>query len=360
MTAASSRVVVITGASAGVGRATAHAFASEGASIGLIARDRERLDAARQEVERLGGRGLVLVGDVADARRVEEAASEVEREFGPIDVWVNNAMTSVFSSFKEMTPEEFRRVTEVTYLGAVHGTMAALKRMLPRDRGMVIQVGSALSERSIPLQSAYCGAKHGMRGFTDSIRCELIHAKSRVHLTMVQLPAMNTPQFDWVESRLPNRPQPVPPIYQPEVAANAIVWASHHRRREIYVGLPTVKAMWGNKFIAGLLDLYLGLTGYKSQQTGEPERPDRPANLWESVPGPYGAHGRFDARSTAFSTQVWLSEHRWGLGILLAGSITAATLFSRSRSRHAGHRCGKSWRPARSKSSGPQWQPRAR
>ncbi|MBU5635226.1 SDR family oxidoreductase [Geomonas sp. Red69] len=331
MNGTSGRVVVITGASAGLGRATARAFAREGAHIGLFARNRERLEAAREEVERLGGKALVLVGDVADARRVEEAADEVEREFGPIDVWVNNAMTSVFSSFKEMTAEEFRRVTEVTYLGAVHGTMAALKRMLPRNRGMVIQVGSALSDRSIPLQSAYCGAKHGMRGFTDSIRCELIHEKSRVHLTMVQLPAMNTPQFDWVESRLPNRPQPVPPIYQPEVAADTIVWASHRRRREIYVGLPTLKAMWGNKVARGLLDLYLGLTGYKSQQTDEPERPDRAANLWESVPGPYGAHGRFDARSKGFSTQVWLSQRKWGLGALVAGTIAAAAVFSAAR-----------------------------
>ncbi|MBJ6748965.1 SDR family oxidoreductase [Geomonas anaerohicana] len=327
------RVVVVTGASAGLGRAIAQAFAREGASIGLFARNRERLEATKLEVEQLGGKALVLVGDVADAQRVEDAAEEVEREFGPIDVWVNNAMTSVFSPFNQMTPEEFRRVTEVTYLGAVHGTMAALKRMLPRNRGKVIQVGSALSDRSIPLQSAYCGAKHGMRGFTDSIRCELIHEKSRVHITMVQLPAMNTPQFDWVESRLPNRPQPVPPIYQPEVAADAIVWASHHRRREIYVGLPTVKAMWGNKFIRGLLDVYLGRTGYKSQQTDEPERPDRPANLWQTVPGPYTAHGRFDARSKGVSPQVWLSEHKWGVAALLAGSavFTAALCSARRR-----------------------------
>ncbi|MBJ6801999.1 SDR family oxidoreductase [Geomonas propionica] len=333
MTSAKKRVVVVTGASAGLGRSIAQAFACEGASIGLFARNSERLEAARDEVERLGGKGLVLVGDVADPQRVEEAAAEVEREFGPIDVWVNNAMTSVFSPFNQMTPEEFRRVTEVTYLGAVHGTMAALKRMLPRDRGMVIQVGSALSDRSIPLQSAYCGAKHGMRGFTDSIRCELIHQKSRVHITMVQLPAMNTPQFDWVESRLPNRPQPVPPIYQPEVAADTIVWASHHRRREIYVGLPTLKAMWGNKVARGLLDLYLGLTGYKSQQTDEPERPDRPANLWQTVPGPYTAHGRFDARSKGFSAQVWLSEHKWALGALVAGGLAAGVAFSRARRR---------------------------
>ncbi|WP_129125374.1 SDR family oxidoreductase [Geomonas oryzae] len=331
MKASSSRIVVITGASAGVGRATAQAFAREGARIGLFARNRERLEAARDEVERLGGQALVLVGDVADAKRMEEAAAEVEREFGPIEVWVNNAMTSVFSPFEEMTPEEFRRVTEVTYLGAVHGTMAALKRMLPRDDGVIIQVGSALSDRSIPLQSAYCGAKHAMRGFTDSIRCELIHRKSRVRMTMVQLPAMNTPQFDWVKSRLPNRPQPVPPIYQPDVAAEAIVWASKHRRREIYVGAPTVQAMWGNKFIPGLLDLYLGLTGYKSQQTNEPERPDRPTNLWESVPGPYHAHGRFDARAKSSSIQVWLCENKWSLGILLTGCAAAVAAFAQAR-----------------------------
>ena len=338
------RVVVITGASAGVGRATAQAFAREGARIGLFARNLERLEAAREEVERLGGKALVLVGDVADAERVEEAAAEVEREFGPIDVWVNNAMTSVFSPFDAMTSEEFRRVTEVTYLGAVHGTMAALKRMLPRDDGIIIQVGSALSERSIPLQSAYCGAKHGMRGFTDSIRCELLHRKSRVRMTMVQLPAMNTPQFDWVESRLPNRPQPVPPIFQPDVAARAIVWASKHRRREIYVGMPTVQAMWGNKFIPGLIDRYLGRTGYRSQQTDEPERADRPANLWESVPGPYAAHGRFDARAKSTSVEVWISENKWGLGIMVAGCAMAAVAFvqargtSQSRSRLFWHR----------------------
>ncbi|TSK07059.1 MAG: SDR family oxidoreductase [Geobacter sp.] len=329
----SGRVVVITGASAGVGRATAQAFAREGACIGLFARNLERLEAAREEVERLGGKALVLVGDVADSGRIEEAATEVERVFGPIDVWVNNAMTSVFSPFDAMTPEEFKRVTEVTYLGAVHGTMAALKRMLPRDDGIIIQVGSALADRSIPLQSAYCGAKHGMRGFTDSIRCELLHRKSRVRMTMVQLPAMNTPQFDWVKSRLPNRPQPVPPIFQPDVAASAIVWASHHRRREIYVGMPTVKAMWGNKFIPGLIDRYLGRTGYRSQQTDEPERADRPANLWESVPGPYAAHGRFDARAKSTSAQVWISENKWGLGFMLAGCAMAAAAFAEAREK---------------------------
>lgn len=331
MTDSETRNVVITGASAGLGRAIAHAFAGEGACIGLIARNRERLEAARAEVERLGGKGVVLVADVADPQAVEQAAALMEQEFGPIDVWVNNAMTSVFSPFEQMTPEEFRRVTEVTYLGAVHGTMSALKRMLPRDRGMVIQVGSALSDRSIPLQSAYCGAKHGMRGFTDSIRCELIHSKSRVHLTMVQLPAMNTPQFAWVKSRLPNKPQPVPPIFQPEVAADAILWASHHRRREIYVGMPTVKAMWGNKLVAGFADWYLGRTGYRSQQTGEPEDPNRPSNLWESVPGPFGAHGSFDDRAKGSSPQVWLVQNKWALFTITAGFAAGAALGAKAR-----------------------------
>ena len=331
MTDSKTRNVVITGASAGLGRAIAHAFACEGAAIGLIARNRERLEAARSEVERLGGKGVVLVADVADPQQVEQAAARMEQEFGPIDVWVNNAMASVFSPFDQMTPEEFRRVTEVTYLGAVHGTMSALKRMLPRDRGMVIQVGSALSDRSIPLQSAYCGAKHGMRGFTDSIRCELIHSKSRVHLTMVQLPAMNTPQFAWVKSRLPNKPQPVPPIFQPEVAADAILWASHHRRREIYVGMPTVKAMWGNKLAAGFADWYLGLTGYRSQQTGEPEDPDRPSNLWESVPGPFGAHGSFDDQAKGSSPQVWLVQNKWALCTIAAGLAAGVALGAKAK-----------------------------
>lgn len=314
----SARTVVITGASAGVGRAAARAFAREGARIALVSRNEERLETARLEVERLGGRALVLVADVADAAQVEEAAARAESELGPIDVWVNNAMTSVFSPFVEMTPEEFKRVTEVTYLGAVHGTMSALRRMLPRDRGHIVQVGSALAYRSIPLQSAYCGAKHAMRGFTDSIRCELYHEGSRVRISMVQLPAMNTPQFEWVKSRLPNRPQPVPPIFQPEVAADAIVWVSRHPRREIWVGMPTAKAILGNKVIPGLLDRYLGETGYDAQQTGEPEPPGRPDNLWESVPGPFGAHGRFDRRAQGASEQFRWVRRKRAVAALLA------------------------------------------
>lgn len=326
MDARQERTVVITGASAGLGRATARAFAREGARIGLLSRDKERLETARLEVEQLGGRAMVLVADVADAGAVEQAAELVELEYGPIDVWVNNAMTSVFSPFSQMSPEEFRRVTEVSYLGVVYGTMSALRRMLPRDRGTVVQVGSALSDRSIPLQAAYCGAKHGIRGFTDSIRCELAHDRSNVHITMVQLPAMNTPQFEWVKSRLPNKPQPVPPIFQPEVAADAIVWASRRRRREVYVGMPTVKAMWGNKFIPGLLDRYLGRTGYTSQQTGQPEEPDRPSNLWQTVPGEFAAHGSFDDRARKRSPALWFVKRKYLLAGLAVGCAAAAAV----------------------------------
>jgi NAD(P)-dependent dehydrogenase (short-subunit alcohol dehydrogenase family) len=239
-----SDVVVITGASAGVGRATAWEFAKRGARIGLLARGQEGLDATCREVQTLGGKALAIPTDVADADQVEAAAAQVERELGPIRVWVNNAMATVFSPVKETTPEEFKRSTEVTYLGAVYGTMSALKRMLPRDSGSIVQVGSALVYRSIPLQAAYCGAKHGLKGFTDSLRTELLHDGSHIHLTMVQLPALNTPQFSWSKTRMPRQPQPVPPIFQPEVAAEAIVWAAYHKRREVYVGMPTVKAIW--------------------------------------------------------------------------------------------------------------------
>src|SRR3989441_1933676 len=262
-------VVVITGASAGVGRAMVQAFARRGARLGLIARGPDGLEATRAEVEQLGGSALVFGADVADAEKIEEAAARVEEEFGPIDIWVNNAMVSVFSPVKEMTAEEFRRVTEVTYLGVVYGTLTALKRMLPRDWGSIVQVGSALAYRGIPLQAAYCGAKHAIQGFTESLRCELLHDKSNVRVTMVQLPAMNTPQFSWVKSRLPRKPQPVPPIYQPEVAAEALVWAADHDRRELWVGLPTCKAIVGERVIPGLLDHYLARIGYQDQQTDE-------------------------------------------------------------------------------------------
>lgn len=321
------RTVVVTGASAGVGRATAIAFAKTGASIGLIARGNAGLEAAKRDVELAGGRALTVSADVADANRIEAAASEVERELGPIDVWVNNAMTSVFSPIKEMTAAEFKRVTEVTYLGVVYGTQAALRRMLPRNAGSIVQVGSALAYRGIPLQAAYCAAKHAIQGFCDSLRAELLHDESAVRLTMVQLPAMNTPQFDWVKSRLPNRAQPVPPIYQPEVAANAIVWASDHDRREIYVGLSTELAILGNKIAPAFGDWYLARNGYTSQQTDQPERPDRRNNLWHPVDDDrdFGAHGRFDARAQAADFQTWLTEHR--LATTVVCTLVAAATF---------------------------------
>ena len=322
--------VVITGASAGVGRATVREFAKHGANIGLIARGDDGLEGARREVEAAGGRAMVFPVDVSDADAVDAAAAAVENEFGPIDVWVNDAMTSVFSPFKEMTAAEFKRVTEVTYLGFVYGTMAALRRMLPRNHGTIVQVGSALAYRSIPLQSAYCGAKHAIAGFTDSIRCELIHDKSKVHITMVQMPALNTPQFGWVKSRLPDKAQPVPPIFEPEVAANAIFWAAHHHEREVWVGIPTVAAIVGNKFIPGLLDHYLGRTGYASQQTDQPADPNQPNNLWEPVAGDHGAHGTFDSRAHAFSPQLWTDEHR---GLLALGAVALGAMLAGRRSR---------------------------
>ena len=265
----SETVVVVTGASAGVGRAVSRRFGEDGARVALLARGRDGLQAAARDVTAAGGRGLAIETDVADWAQMDAAAERVERELGPIDVWVNNAMASVFSPVREMQPEEYRRVTEVTYLGVVHGTLAALRRMLPRDRGTIVQVGSALAYRGIPLQSAYCAAKHAIDGFMDSLRCELIHDGSGVHVTMVHLPALNTPQFRWVKSRLPRKAQPVPPIYQPEVAAEAIHWAARHRRRELWVGAPTVQAILANRVAPGLLDHYLAATGYDAQQTTE-------------------------------------------------------------------------------------------
>jgi len=329
-------IVAITGASAGVGRATAQEFAKHGAYVGLIARGgagQDGLEGARKDVEAAGGKALMLPTDVADPDQVEAAADRVEKELGPIDIWVNNAMTSVFAPLTQITPEEFRRVTEVTYLGQVYGTMAALRRMRPRDRGHIVQVGSALAYRSIPLQSAYCGAKAGIRGFTDALRCELIHEGSHVQLTMVQMPALNTPQFGWVRNKLPHRAQPVPPIYHPEIAAEAIYWAAHHNRRELYVGLSTLKAVIGNMAAPGLMDCYLARNGYKEQQADEPADPGRPDNLWEPVAGDHGAHGAFGSRSRSRSPELWVMEHSHELalaGAALVG-LTCASLVRRSQ-----------------------------
>ena len=333
-------VVVITGASAGVGRALARAYGARRASVGLIARGFDRLEATRREIEAAGGRAVVCQADVADADAVEAAARIIESQFGPPDIWINNAMVSVFSPVKEMTPDEFRRVTEVTYLGVVHGTLAALRRMLPRDAGRIVQVGSALAYRGIPLQSAYCAAKHAVQGFCDSLRSELLHDRSRVLLTMVQLPAVNTPQFDWVKSRLPNRAQPVPPVFQPELVADAIVWAAGTGRREVHVGMPTITAIAGDKIAPGLAERYLAANGYSAQQTDEPEDPHRPDNLWAPVPGDHGAHGRFDSIARETSVQMWVSRHRAliaaaALGVAFAG--LASRLHAGSTPRRVRH-----------------------
>jgi NADP-dependent 3-hydroxy acid dehydrogenase YdfG len=314
------RVVVVTGASAGIGRAVARAFGEQGAKVALVARTDEALAVAAREIERAGGEALVLPLDVSDAAAVERAADAVVARWGRIDVWVNDAMVSVFSPVKETTPEEYRRVTEVDYLGYVYGTKAALKHMLPRDAGHVIQIGSALVYRSIPLQSAYCGSKAAIRGFTDSLRCELVHDRSHVKLTMVQLPAVNTPQFDVVRSRLPNHPQPVPPIFQPEVIARAVLYVADHPTRELWVGWSAVKAILGQKLIPGLLDRYLGRMGYSAQQTDQPVRPGRKDDVDEPLPGDRGAHGDFDARAKGWSGELWLRMNRRWIAGALAGA----------------------------------------
>jgi NAD(P)-dependent dehydrogenase (short-subunit alcohol dehydrogenase family) len=322
-------VVVVTGASAGVGRATARLFAREGDAVGLIARGGERLDAAKAEVERLGSRAVAVQADVADPAQLTAAAEQIERDLGPIDVWVNNAMATVFAPVSRTTPEEFRRATEVTYLGSVWGTMAALERMVPRDRGVIVQVGSALAYRGIPLQAAYCGSKHALQGFVESLRAELLHEGSNVRLTMVQLPALNTPQFTWSRAKLPHKPQPVPPIFQPEIAARAIVWAARHPQRQLMVGWPTVKAIVGNAIAPGFADRYLARNGYDAQQTSEPLDPNRPDNLFQPVPGAQAAHGPFDDRSRGRSAQLWARTHRRLLGASAAASALA--LAARSR-----------------------------
>ena len=326
MAAHDPEVVVVTGASAGVGRATARAFGERGARVGLLARGEAGLEGAREDVEAAGGTALAIPTDVADADAVEDAAERVEEEFGPVDVWVNNAMTSVFSPASEMTPEEYRRVTDVTYHGYVNGTLAALDRMRPRDEGVVVQVGSALAYRGIPLQSAYCASKHAIQGFTESLRSELIHDESGVQVTMVQLPAMNTPQFEWVRTRLPNHPQPVPPLYQPEVAADAITWAVDHDRDELWVGVPTVEAIVGNRLIPRHLDRKLAEDAWDGQMTDEPVDEDRPDNLREPVDGDrdYGARGRFDDEARERSYQLWASTNRRWLAALAAVLVGVA------------------------------------
>ncbi|MDQ3569236.1 MAG: SDR family oxidoreductase [Actinomycetota bacterium] len=319
----SGRVVVVTGASAGVGRATARAFAARGDAVALLARGEEGLEAANEEVERAGSRALTCPLDVADATAVEEAATAVEAELGPIDVWVNNAMTAAFAPVVDTTSEEFRRLTEVSYLGYVHGTLAALRRMRARDRGVIVQVGSALAHRAIPLQAGYCAAKHAVRGFTDALRAELLHDASNIRLTMVQLPGLNTPQFGWVKTTLTRHPRPVAPIYQPEVAARAIVWAADYPRREMWVGAVTPFMIWASRLAPGLADHYLARTNIDAQQTDQPIDPARPHYLWSPLPGDHGAHGIFDDEARARSSQLWLTTHRRVLAVLAtAGAAT--------------------------------------
>ena len=324
-------VVVVTGATAGVGRAVVREFARQKACIGLIARNEDRLTATKREVEEQGGEALALPTDVAEAKAIEQAAEAVSNTFGSPDIWVNNAMTTIFAPITKIAPNEYKRATEVTYLGCVYGTMSALKRMLPRNRGTIVQVGSALAYRSIPLQAPYCGAKHAIAGFTDSVRCELIHRKSNVHITMVHLPAMNTPQFSWCKTRLPRHPRPVPPIFEPEVAARAIYWAAHHTRREVFVAGSTIKAIYGQNFVPGFADWYLGTHGYESQQTSEPVPSDRPDNLFQPVAGDYAAHGIFTKTAKAFSLLNWLNLHRTQVGLGAAGLFSLAALVWRRK-----------------------------
>ena len=319
--------VVVTGASAGVGRAIVREFAKRQANVGLLARSDDGLDAAKREVEQAGGRALALPTDVADHEAVAAAAARVEDELGPIDVWVNNAMTTVFAFFDDIEPDEFRRALEVTYLGAVWGTRAALDRMLPRDRGTIVLVGSALAYRGIPLQSVYCGAKHAEKGFFESLRCELRNRGSGVHLTMVQLPGLNTPQFEHCRSKMPKVPQPVAPVYQPEVAARAVHWAAHHWRREVYVGGSTVYTIVGNKLAPWLAERYLARTAVKGQQTDEPAG-ERHDNLFDPTVRDEGAHGRFDDKAHGRSMQLWATRHRrWlaGAGVLAAAAALVST-----------------------------------
>jgi short-subunit dehydrogenase len=318
-------VVVVTGASGGIGRAVSREFAKHGAAVGLIARGRAGLQATATEVSELGGTACTCSTDVADFEAVRNAAAVIEERLGPIDVWINNAMTTVFSFFDDVAPEEYERATRVTYLGTVWGTKVALERMLPRDRGTIVQVGSALAYQGIPLQAPYCGAKHAIKGLFESLRCELRHRGSAVHLTMVQLPGLNTPQFSHCLSKMPRHPMPVPPIFEPEVAARAIYWAAHHRRRELYVGFPTVYTILGNKLAPWLAERYLAKTAVDGQQTDQPVDRDRPINLYQPLDSERdeGAHGIFDGQAHARSEQAWLSRHRLGSGLGAAAVLGA-------------------------------------
>lgn len=331
------RIIVVTGSSGGIGRASAIAFGARGDTVVLVARGADGLAGAAKEVEQAGGTAHVMPADVADPEQVFAVADRVEAELGPIDVWVNDAFTSVFSPFDEITPAEYRRVTEVSYLGYVYGSMAALKYMKPRDRGTIVQVGSALAYRGIPLQSAYCGAKHAIQGFHEALRCELLHDRSGVHVTMVQMPAVNTPQFSWVLSRLPRHAQPVPPIYQPEFAARGVLYAADHpHRREYWVGASTAGTLAANAIAPGLLDRYLALTGFDSQQTKQSHDPNAPVNLWEPADGDggrdFGTHGVFDDKSISLDPQLFASQHHGLLGALAVGAgAVAVALFWGSR-----------------------------
>lgn len=324
------KVVVVTGASAGLGRAIAREFGKAGATVALIARGMDGLNAGVKEVEDLGGKAKAYMVDVANADDLETAARNIEAELGPIDTWVNNAMVSVFGPLKKMEAKDFKRVTEVTYLGQVYGTMAVLKHMMPRNCGNIILVGSALAYRGIPLQSAYCGSKHAIHGFFESLRSELIHDKSDIKLSMVQLPAMNTTQFGFVKSYLPGKPRPMGKIFEPEVAARAIVHVALHPQRELYVGYPTVQTIVGNKLIPGYLDNYLARTGFKGQQTSEPTDPNRQNNLYDPIPGDHGVHGNFKAQSWDVSPEVWAATHKAiTLGSIVILGIGITWLFSK-------------------------------
>jgi NAD(P)-dependent dehydrogenase (short-subunit alcohol dehydrogenase family) len=327
MSEAKAPIVVVTGGSAGIGRATVREFARNGYDVAILARGHDGLETTRREVEDMGRRALDIPTDVSDWKAVEAATDQIESELGPIDVWVNNAFAGIFARFMDVTPDEYERVTRVTYLGQVNGTRAALKRMLPRDHGKIVLVGSALAYRGIPLQSAYCGSKHAIQGFIDSVRCELLHDKTSVTITMVQMPGVNTPQFDWIRAKLPGQPRPVGKVYQPEVAGRAIYAAAHEIRKEVLVGLPTVEAVWGNKVASSLLDDYLAETGFKSQQRPEPVSPDRKDNLFEPVGGDHGAHGSFDYEAVDSSAELWISENKKKLGLAAVGAAAAGVGF---------------------------------